>query len=40
MRILFGVIMGAIGGYIAYTTVLSAVEQAAAAVNAAVTVMP
>lgn len=40
MRTLFGIIMGVVGGYVAYTTVLSAVEQAAAAVNAAITVMP
>lgn len=40
MRTLFGILLGTVGGYFAYTTVLSAVEQAAAAVNAAITVMP
>jgi len=40
MRTLFGILLGTVGGYFAYTTILSAVEQAAAAVNAAITVIP
>lgn len=40
MRTLFGVILGVIGGLVAYTTIVPAVNNAVAAVSAAVTIMP
>lgn len=40
MRTLFGFLLGVIGGYIAYTNIVTAVNNAVAAVSAAVTVVP
>ena len=40
MRVIFGVICGVIGGYIAFNTITAAVNTAAAAVSAAVMSMP
>lgn len=40
MRVIFGIICGVIGGYIAFNTITTAINTAAAAVNAAVISMP
>lgn len=40
MRFLLGLILGAIGGFVAFHSVTTAIEQAAAAVNTAVMTMP
>jgi len=40
MRSLLGMILGAIGGYIAFHNIATAIGQAVAAVNAAAAVIP